>query len=71
MRQLFSLLVPRDWTGEQALVAARLLRYAIDAIWHVHGEEMAEAIADVPVDRWCEHFAEDIEQVDEGDEIPF
>lgn len=71
MRQLFSLLVPRDWTGEQALVAARLLRYAIDAIWHVHGEEMAEAIAEVPVDRWCEHFAEDIEDVEVEGEIPF
>lgn len=71
MRQLFSLLVPRDWSGEQALVAARLLRQALDAVWDVHGEEMAAAIGSVPVDRWSEHFAEDIEQVDGEDEIPF
>ena len=34
-------LVPRDWTGEQALLAASLLRAALDAVWAVHGEEMA------------------------------
>jgi len=72
-RDLLRLLVPRCWTGEQALAAAGLLRAALDAVWRVHGEEMAGAMGDWPVSRW-----EDVlppgppgrEEIDD-DEIPF
>ena len=45
---LLRFLVPRDWTGEQALVAVRILRAASQAIWQVHGEDMAEALGGRP-----------------------
>lgn len=45
---LLRFLVPRDWTGEQALAAVRLLRAASQAIWQVHGEEMALALGGLP-----------------------
>lgn len=62
-------LVPRDWTGDQALAAARLLRLALDAVWAVHGEAMAVALADRPESQWLD-FMEGREEPSD-DEIPF
>jgi hypothetical protein len=59
-------LVPRDWSGEQALMAASLLREAQDAVWDVHGEAMAESLGSWPRERWAEVLPEI-----EDDEIPF
>jgi type II secretory pathway predicted ATPase ExeA len=70
MRGWMCFLVPRDWTGEQALLAARLLRMALDALWEVHGEEMATVLGDAPESRWEGVWPKDIEEVDE-DDIPF
>ncbi len=72
-RDLLCMLVPRCWTGEQALVAARLLRAALDAAWHVHGEGMAEAMGDWPVSRWDEVLPPGPPTRGEGDDddIPF
>ncbi len=61
-------LVPAGWDGHQALLAAALLRNALDAIWYVHGEAMAERVADVPRHRWGEFMSDD--HSDE-DDIPF
>ena len=60
-------LVPRDWNGEQALMAASLLREAQDALWDVHGEAMAESLAEWPWERWAEVLPEE----EEDEEIPF
>jgi hypothetical protein len=60
-------LVPRCWTGEQALVAAALLREALDAVWDVHGEDMAVALGGVPKERWHQVMPDD----DSDDVIPF
>lgn len=61
-------LVPRSWDGSQALLAAALLKYALDAVWAVHGEAMAERIADMPRHRWSDVLPdEDVEE----DDIPF
>ena len=70
MRDLLRMLVPRDWTGAQALLAARLLRQAADAVWEVHGEEMAAALGEVPVRRWHEFLGDDPADIDD-DDIPF
>lgn len=70
MRGWMCFLVPRDWTGEQALLAARLLRMALDALWEVHGEEMAAVLGDGPESRWGDVLPEGIEEIDE-DDIPF
>lgn len=43
-RSILRFLVPRDWTGDQALAAIALLRAASQAIWQVHGEDMADAL---------------------------
>ena len=59
-------LVPAGWDGHQALAAAALLKDAIDAVWAVHGEAMAERIADVPRHRWSEFMADE-----DDDDIPF
>jgi hypothetical protein len=69
MQDLLRALVPRDWTGEQALFAARLLRAALDAVWAVHGEIMAESLGDCPVDRWNQVLPDDDPLV--VDDIPF
>lgn len=37
-------LVPRSWTGDQALRAVHLLQLAIDAVWWVHGDAMAAVL---------------------------
>lgn len=67
MRGWLTFLVPRDWTGEQALLAARLLRMALDAVWEVHGEEMAAVLGDHPESRW-----QDVVPADpDVDDIPF
>lgn len=72
-RDLLCMLVPRSWTGEQALVAARLLRAALDAVWHVHGEGMTEAMGDWPTSRWDEVLPPGAATGDEidDDDIPF
>jgi hypothetical protein len=61
-------LVPTSWDGHQALLAAALLKDALDAVWAVHGEAMAERIADVPRHRWSEFMAD---ENNEEDDIPF
>lgn len=61
-------LVPMAWDGQQALLAAALLKDALDAVWAVHGEAMAERLAEVPSHRWSE-FMSDEEM--EDDDIPF
>ena len=63
-------LVPRGWSGEQALVAAQLLRQALDALWSVHGEEMAANLAEWPKHRWAEVMPEEYQDT-QDDEIPF
>lgn len=67
---LLRMLVPREWTGAQALLAARLLQQAAGAIWEVHGEEMAAALGDLPVRRWGEFVRDDLDDIDD-DDIPF
>ncbi len=69
MRGWMCFLVPRDWTGEQALLAARVLRLALDAVWEVHGEEMATVLGDAPESGWRDVMW-DIDEVHE-DDIPF
>lgn len=69
---LLRTLVPRDWTADQALVAVRLLRLAIDAVWEVHGEEMARALDDHQARRervWEDYFDVAVDVID--DDIPF
>ena len=70
MRGWMGFLVPRDWTGEQALLAARVLRLALDAVWEVHGEEMAAVLVDAPERRWRDVMPDDLDEMD-GDDIPF
>jgi hypothetical protein len=48
VRDLVVALVPRDWTGEQALRAVRALNEAIEGIWLVHGEAMAALLFEEP-----------------------
>ena len=67
MRRLLRTLVPRSWTGHEALLAASLLRQALDAVWEVHGPDMVEALADRPVDRGAEFYADDLQDVDDDD----
>lgn len=45
--QRLAVLVPRDWTPDQALTAVRLLKMVQDAIWWVHGEAMVEVIGEI------------------------
>lgn len=62
-------LVPREWTGEQALFVAGLLRAALDAIWFVHGEEMAYSLGDKPCESWDEVLGD--RRSEANDDIPF
>lgn len=64
-------LVPRDWTAEQALTAVSGLQQAIDAIWGVHGEEMAVILGGLGPEspRWSEVLREDPGEPE--DDIPF
>ncbi len=39
-------LVPREWSPDEALFAVNLLRQAVDAVWAVHGEDMAAELAE-------------------------
>lgn len=69
----FVLLVPRLWSGEDALAAVRVLRQIIEAIWEVHGERMAVEIDDCP-DRWRLDDLLDVpelDDIDDIDDIPF
>jgi hypothetical protein len=63
-------LVPVAWTGEQALLAVNLLRDAMDAIWAVHGEDMAAQISEWPRERWDRLMTLEGENTDD-DDIPF
>jgi hypothetical protein len=67
----FALLVPRRWSGEEALAAVRLLRRMIDAIWEVHGEEMIDEI-DARPERWELHeLDDDHDEPGPDDDLPF
>lgn len=70
----YAFLVPRLWSAEQALAAVVLLRRFIDAIWEVHGEQMALEVLDQP-ERWAlEDVLDHIEDLDEPDDpadLPF
>lgn len=65
-------LVPREWSPDEALLAVSLLRQALDAVWAVHGEEMADALAE---DRYRDKLGDyvntqDLAEVD-LDDLPF
>jgi lambda repressor-like predicted transcriptional regulator len=64
-------LVPREWSGEQALFAAALLRAALDAPLHVHGEAMAIELGDQPAEIWDEVLGEARFRAEIDDDIPF
>jgi len=68
-------LVPREWSADEALLAVNLLRQAMDAVWGVHGEAMADALAEERYrDRMDDYFESDplgnVNLDDHGD-IPF
>lgn len=42
-------LVPRDWTGRQALAAVELLNQTIDAVWAIHGDAMVHELDEEPL----------------------
>ncbi|MBA2321461.1 MAG: hypothetical protein H0V89_09920 [Deltaproteobacteria bacterium] len=44
MSDLVVALVPRSWTGAQALRAAGALNEVVSAIWQVHGDAMARVL---------------------------
>ena len=53
-------LVPREWSVDQALLAVNLLNQAQDAIWHMHGAVMFDAIM---LERaYAEHVADYIDR---------
>lgn len=68
-------LVPREWSPDEALLAVNLLRQARDAVWAVHDEGMADALAeDRYRDRMDDYFeSDDIGDVnlDELGDLPF
>ena len=68
-RWLHRFLVPRDWTGDQALAAAGLLKGAVDAVWAVHGDEMVVSLAAWRRERWQEVLSDDDPDPEE-DDIP-
>ena len=64
-------LVPREWSPDEALLAVNLLRQAMDAVWAVHGEEMAAELAD---DRYRDRLGDYVELEEEDtdpDDLPF
>ncbi len=68
---LLRFLVPRDWTGEQALAAVGLLRAASQAIWQVHGEEMALTLGELPrSDPAWRGVGDDLDDHPELDRLP-
>ena len=69
MRRILRTLVLRSWTPHEALLAASILRQALDAVWEVHGQDLVEALADCPPERWTDFYAEDLDEVD-GDDLP-
>ncbi len=66
----FALLVPRRWSGEDALAAVRVLRQIIAAIWEIHGEDMAAEIEGA-TDRWRVDELIEVPELDDIDDIPF
>jgi len=59
-------LVPRGWDADEALSVCRFLQEILDAIWDVHGDQIAERLLQDDVDhRQLELF------VPRGDELPF
>lgn len=68
-------LVPREWSPDQALLAVNLLRQAMDAVWGVHGDDMATALAeDRYRDRMDDYLGlDDLADVDldDMDDLPF
>lgn len=71
MRAILRNLVPQSWSGEQALLAARLLRAALDAVWDVHGEDMAFSLGQTPFDEWSEAMPPDDPFEIDDEDIPF
>jgi len=65
-------LVPREWTAEHALMAVGILQQTIDAIWAVHGEEMAVALHALgpESDTWCEVLRDEPTDIHD-DDIPY
>jgi hypothetical protein len=65
-------LVPREWSPDEALLAVNLLRQAMDAVWGVHGEDMAAALAE---DRYRDKLGDyvDTDEVADVDldDLPF
>ena len=68
----FAPLVPRLWSADEALAAVHLLRQFIDAIWEVHGAEMAAEVAEAP-ERWrLDELLDDVPDDDvPDDDLPF
>ena len=67
----FFLLIPRRWAPEEALAAVRLLRMMVEAIWEIHGEEMAAAAFQDP-ERWpLDELLEEPPYSPDEDDIPF
>lgn len=64
-------LVPRNWTAGQALAAVTLCQQAIDAVWAVHGEDMAATLGELGPESptWHDILRED--RLDFEDDIPF
>lgn len=68
-------LVPREWSPDEALLAVSLLRQALDAVWVVHGEAMADALAEDRYRDRIDHYVkpDDLADVhlDDVDDLPF
>ncbi len=64
-------LVPRAWTPEQALAAVGALQQAIDAVWAVHGDEMASALGELGPDSLTGLDVLREDPLDTQDDIPF
>lgn len=48
-------LVPREWSADEALLAVSLFRQAASAVWAVHGDAMAAELAE---DRYADRLGD-------------
>lgn len=71
LRNVLRVLVPRGWTGEQALAVVRILRELNQAIWDVHGEQMMLDMLEPDKPFTPMKLPPDIHLDDEDDDIPF
>lgn len=72
-RRLLRALVPHAWSGDEALLAVRILKQASDVVWEVHGERMVAVVAEKPSEAGDEYFEDDgalTADTDEAD-LPF